>query len=726
MQQKLNRRNFIKLSSIAGTGLILGCTSKSPKLLSINDVNKNELGLWVRIGDDESITLVVPSVEMGQHIHTGQAMLLAEELEVNWDSINVLMAPVNPEYGNPFLFNRQRTDGNYSISSFWIKLRKIGAGVKFMLISVASKRFGGSMNDYYAENGKIFSRITGKSITYGKLALEASKLTPPSDPPLKTNDQFKFIGKSIPKIHIPSKSNGKAIFGTDIRRPEMLYAAVCQSPVFGGKVKSYDEKAAMSSKGAKAIIQIPNGIAFVADSTWHAFEGIKLLKPIFEGGKTNGLNSEKIRSKFKSALNEIGKAKINSNLVLDVEYEVPLLYHATMEPMNCTASVTENSCDVWVPTMEISLAHEIAMEITGLSKDQVNIHVTLLGGGFGRRLINDYVVQAVTISKELKKTVQVIWTREEDIQHSYYRIPGMSRFQIGLNKNGIPEKWESQSAQPNFFSKFARKNMKLPGITSILDSIGFDPMAVPGKIHDYPILPKHFYNISGVNVSNISVDLGIPIGPWRQPPNTVNVFYTESVIDELANLAKIDPLEYRLMMLDKKPNYKKVIDQLAIQSKWGSPLPKNYGRGIAINDWIGLDDKERITIVAVVVEVHISERGKLKVTKIDSVVDCGIVVNPDAVISQIEGTCIMAMSSALFEKISINKGRVEQSNFDDYRIARMKHTPKIKVTTIESDRAPTGVGESGTAPVIPAITNAIFAATGKRIRKLPIGKQKLI
>ena len=714
MKTKMNRRTFLKVSTVAGSGLLVGCSFSSPKIMSSQEPSETELGLWIRIGQDDSITLVLPSAEMGQHAHTGQAMIIAEELEANWESINVINAPINSEYVNPELFNKQRTDGSTSISAFWDKLRYVGAGTRMVLIKAAANKWNVPENECEATNGYIIHKKTSKKLSYGKLALSASKITPPEEPILKKPEEYKYIGNSVPKIHTKSKSNGKAIFGYDVRMPDMLFASVKQSPIFGGKLKSYDEKAVKNISGFISVVPVPNGIAVVANSTWRAMKCLEVLNPKFEGGNTKGLTSKKIKEVLTSKLDDLGKVEVVADKVLDVEYEVPYLHHATMEPMNCTAYVKDDSCEIWVPTQFQSKTLETAMDVTGFSEDQIKIHTTLLGGAFGRRLETDFVTQALIVSKSLKKPVQVFWTREEDTKHGFYRPLSISRFQVGLNNEGKPLQWESQVSQPNLLAQFVPS----------MGWLNFDPMTIPAAVHDYPLIPKHFYEIDGVNVTHSPVIFDVPIGPWRAPPNSINVFYTESVMDELSHLAGIDPLIYRLSFLKNSPRHKKVLELVAKQSGWGTDTMEGQGRGLGINEWFPINETK--TILGVVAKVSISEKGKLKIDRVDCVVDCGIVVNPDSVKAQIEGGVIMGLSAALYEKITIKDGQVSQSNFDDYRITRMRDTPEINISIVKSLERPTGTGEPGSSPIVPAITNAIFAATGKRIRKLPIGKQKLV
>ena len=712
----MNRRTFLKVTTVAGGGLLVGCSFSSPKLLSTPHASEEELGMWIRISTDNKITLIVPSSEMGQQAHTGQAMLVAEELEVDWETIRVLTAPYHSEFINPGADPRglQVTGGSTSISTFWEKLRQVGAGTREMLTAASAQQWGVSVEECKAENGQIFHTPSGRSLNYGQLVIAASKMSPPDSPVLKTSDQFRLIGKPILKLHTPARVSGTAQYGIDVRRPGMLFATVSQSPVFGGQVKSFDEAAAKAVKGVEAVVPIPNGVAVVADSTWHAKQGLEALKPHFEGGESVGLDSIKVTTRLRAALDEMGKAEVTAEKVLDVEYEMPYLHHAAMEPLNCTAHVTADSCEVWAPTQSQHECMESAKDVTGFSEEQIRIHTVMMGGSFGRKQTRDYVEQALMVSKSLLKPVQVVWSREEDTQHGTYRPTSMSRYQVGLGGDGMPIQWESQIAQPNLAAQF------IP----LVGWLDFDPFAVVGGVHDYGMFPDHFYKVEGVQTDHTGVELGVPVGAWRSPPNSLNVFYTESVMDELAHLVGQEPLAYRLKFLTESPRHKAVLEQVAQQAGWDTPLPEGHGRGIAINEWFPMEEAK--TVVAQVAEISINNRGKLKVERVDCVIDCGIAVNPDSVRAQMEGSIIMGMSAALMEQVTLDDGRVAQSNFDDYRIAKLRDAPEINVSIVKSDSAPTGTGEPGTSPIVPAITNAIFAATGKRVRRLPIGKQKLV
>ena len=393
-----------------------------------------------------------------------------------------------------------------------------------MLIEAAAQQWSVPVTECKAESGRVRHSASGRSLSYGQLASAAAKLRPPYSPPLKNPQEFRLIGKSLPKLHTPSRVNGTAQYGIDVRRPGMLFAAVSQSPVFGGQVKSYDEATARAIKGVEAVVPIPNGVAVVADSTWHAKQGLEALNPQFKGGKSVGLDSAGVTAKLRAALDGMGKAEVAGEKVLDVEYEMPYLHHATMEPMNCTAHVTANSCEVWVPTQHQTKSMEAAVKASGFSAKQIQIHTTLLGGGFGRRLERDFVTQAVTVSKALQRPVQVVWSREEDTRHGFYRPVSMSRFRVGLGKDGLPVQWKSQIAQPYLSAPV--------------------PMAFVGGVHNQQRLPNHFYKVEGVQADYTPLFLDVPVGSWRSPPNSLNVFYTECVMDELAHLAGQDPLEY--------------------------------------------------------------------------------------------------------------------------------------------------------------------------------------
>jgi len=699
---KLKRRSFIKSSTLAATGLIIGFTYDPQKSLAAKTKIKNELGLWIRISSDDTITLIVPSSEMGQGVNTSLPMIIAEELDANWEGIRTETAPANSDYKNPEGFGAQNTGSSNSVKGFWVLLQETGAAAREMLISAAAQRWNVPLEECDTKLGYVIHKNTNKKLSYGKLAVAASKIDIPSSPTIKSKEKYSLVGKSIQRIDVPEKVTGAAKFGIDIRLPEMLFATVRQSPIFGGEILSLDKVAAKAIRGVKAVLPVPNGIAVVADNTWRAKKGMDALNPQFTGGETTKLSSQNIHNKLITALDEEGKAKIDTEKSLDLEYEVPFLAHSTLEPMNCTASVKGSSCEVWVPTQNQGMSMDVTKEITGLNDEQIKINTTLLGGGFGRRGETDFVTQAVTISKSLNKPVQVTWMREEDMQHDFYRPACISRFQIGLNKEGLPIQWENQLAGPSILKRFV----------AAMGWFGFDPTSTVGA-NELP------YTIPDFNFDYSLVDTGVPVGFWRSVGSSYNAFFTECAIDEAAILANQDPYEYRLKLLKDQPRYLKVLEKVAKNANWGEPLPKNHGLGLAIHKSFG-------SIVSTVIEVSSNASGIIKLEKAWIVIDCGKVVNPDIVKAQMEGGFIFGLSAALGEEITLKDGRVEQSNFHDYSILRLKGSPKISVEIIESGSEIGGVGEPAVPLAAPALTNAIFSASGERIRSLPLSKHGIM
>ena len=699
---KLKRRSFIKSSTLAATGLIIGFTYDPQKSLAAKTRIKNDLGLWIRISSDDTITLIVPSSEMGQGVNTSLPMIIAEELDANWESIRTETAPANSDYKNPEGFGPQITGGSNSVKGFWDLLQETGAAAREMLISAAAQRWNVPIEECDTKLGDVIHKNTNKKISYGKLAVAASKIDVPSRPTIKSKEKYSLVGKSIQRIDVPEKVTGAAKFGIDIRLSEMLFATVRQSPIFGGEILSLDEVAAKAIRGVKAVVPVPNGIAVVADNTWRAKKGMDALNPQFTGGETTKLSSQNIHNKLITALDEEGKAKIDTEKSLDLEYEVPFLAHSTLEPMNCTASVKGSSCEVWVPTQNQGMSMDVTKEITGLNDEQIKINTTLLGGGFGRRGETDFVTQAVTISKSLSKPVQVTWMREEDMQHDFYRPACISRFQIGLSKEGLPIQWENQLAGPSILKRFV----------AAMGWFGVDPTSTEGA-NELP------YTIPDFNFDYSLVDTGVPVGFWRSVGSSYNAFFTECAIDEAAILANQDPYDYRLKLLKDQPRYIRVLEKVAKNANWGEPLPKNHGLGLAIHKSFG-------SIVSTVIKVSSNASGIIKLKKAWIVIDCGKVVNPDIVKAQMEGGFIFGLSAALGEEITLKDGRVEQSNFHDYSILRLKGSPKISVEIIESGSEIGGVGEPAVPLAAPALTNAIFSASGERIRSLPLSKHGIM
>ena len=694
----LTRRFFLKKSALTFTGLIIGFTYESESSLAAKVVNAEEFGIWIRIAPDGSTTLIVPSSEMGQGVNTSLSMILAEELEADWQSVKTETAPVNSKYINPESNSGQMTAGSSSVKGFWNPLRKAGAAVRLMLQKAAAQKWEIPIEECVAKSGYIYRKNSSQKLSYGELAEAAGKIDIPSDPPLKNSKDYNLVGKSIKRIDIPSKTNGSAQFGIDVRLPEMMYATIRQSPVFGGEVLSYDEDAAKSIRGVKKVILIPNGIAVIADNTWRAKRGMEVLNLKFHGGKTIGLESQQVQKELLKALDDEGKTKIEANQVLDLEYEVPFLAHAPLEPMNCTANVTDNFCEVWVPTQSQGGCMDAAKEITGLDEEQIQIHTTYLGGGFGRRGETDFVKQSLILAKALGKPIKVTWMREEDMQHDFYRPASMSRFQIGLNKDGFPISWNNQLASPSILKRFFAP----------MAWFNIDPLSTEGA-DEIP------YAIEDFNIDYSEVDSGVPVGFWHSVGSSFNAFFTESAIDEAAHLAQQDQFDYRMKLLSGKPRFQKVLEKVMRESKWGRILPKGHGLGISIH-------KTRGSIAGAVIEVSTDVNGMLNLNKAWIAIDCGKVINPNTVRAQMEGGFTFGLSATLGEEITLKDGRVEQSNFHDYSILRLKGSPEISVEIIESGNEIGGVGEVAVPLAAPALTNAIFSSSGRRIRSLPLSK----
>ena len=694
----LSRRVFLKKSALTFTGLIIGFTYEPESSLAVKVENAEELGIWIRIAPDGSTTLIVPSSEMGQGVNTSLSMILAEELEADWQSVKTETAPVNSKYINPESNSGQMTAGSSSVKGFWNPLRKAGAAVRLMLQKAAAQKWEIPIEECVAKSGYIYRKNSSQKLSYGELAEAAGKIDIPSDPPLKNSKDYNLVGKSIKRIDIPSKTNGSAQFGIDVKLPEMMYATIRQSPVFGGEVLSYDEDAAKSIRGVKKVILIPNGIAVIADNTWRAKRGMEVLNLKFHGGETIGLESKQVQKELLKALDDEGKTKIEANQVLDLEYEVPFLAHAPLEPMNCTANVTDNFCEVWVPTQSQGRCMDAAKEITELDEEQIQIHTTYLGGGFGRRGETDFVKQSLLLAKALGKPIKVTWMREEDMQHDFYRPASMSRFQIGLNKDGFPISWNNQLASPSILKRFFAP----------MAWFNIDPLSTEGA-DEIP------YAIEDFNFDYSEVDSGVPVGFWHSVGSSFNAFFTESAIDEAAHLAQQDQFDYRMKLLAGKPRFQKVLEKVMRESKWGRILPKRHGLGISIH-------KTRGSIAGAVIEVSTDVNGMLNLNKAWIAIDCGKVINPNTVRAQMEGGFTFGLSATLGEEITLKDGRVEQSNFHDYSILRLKGSPEISVEIIESGNEIGGVGEVAVPLAAPALTNAIFSSSGRRIRTLPLSK----
>jgi isoquinoline 1-oxidoreductase beta subunit len=709
----VNRRDFLKTSAVGGTALVIGLylPGKFEALAAAPPAESAALNAWVHISHDDTVTLLIDKSEMGQGVITSLAMLLAEELEFDWKKVKTEFAPAAPPYFNP-LFGVQGTGGSTSIRASWGPLTKAGAAAREMLIAAAAQQWYVEPSACHAENGAVVHTATSKRLGYGALVEEAAKLPVPANPPLKDPKNYKYIGKPVKRLDTPSKVNGKAGFGIDVRLPNIQHAVVARCPVIGGKVKSFDDSKAKAVRGVKQVVQISTGIAVVADNTWSAMQGSRALQITWEEGANAAVSTDSIRKRYLEQAEKPGAiarkdgdadaALAGAAKKVEAAYEVPFLAHATMEPMNCAADVRADGCDVYAPTQFQTINQMTAARITGLKPEQVRIHTTFLGGGFGRRSEQDFITEAVEISKAAGVPVQVTWSREDDIQHDFYRPAAYTKLVAGLDTDGWPVAWKSRIVCPSIMSRFFPGSVKN----------GIDESSVEGQANIKYGIPNYLFEYA-------LTDTGIPVGFWRSVGNSQNGYITECFVDELAKAGGKDPVEFRRKLLANAPRHRGVLELAASKAGWGQPLPAGRTRGIAVVESFG-------SFVAEVAEVSVNRSiGEVRVHRVVCAIDCGRHVNPDTIAAQMEGGIAFGLTAVLKGLITIDKGRVQQSNFHDYEMLRLNEMPQVEVHIVPSNEPPGGVGEPGTPPIAPAVCNAIFAATGKPIRRLPIRAEDL-
>jgi isoquinoline 1-oxidoreductase beta subunit len=705
----LSRRSFLQAGATAGGGLML-----SLRLPFANgdaeaaDADGFAPNAFIRIAGDGQIVLTMPYVEMGQGTYTSIPMLIAEELEVDLKQVRLEHAPPDEKlYGNPLLGGLQATGNSNAVRAAWQPLRQAGAIARTMLVSAAAKRWNVDPASCRAQSGEVLHPPTGRSINYGELAAAAARMSVPENVVLKRPEDFKLIGTPAKRLDTPAKVNGTAVYGIDVRPPGVKIATLAQSPVFGGRVKSVDDAAAKAVKGVRQIVRLDDAIAVVADHMGAAKKGLAALVIEWDDGPHAKLNTKEIAGELEKAtlnsgpvaqnIGNIDAAMAGSVTKVEAIYQVPFLAHATMEPMNCTVHVRKDGCEVWVGSQVLARAQAAAAKTAGLPLDKVVVHNHLIGGGFGRRLEIDGVIRAVQIAQHVDGPVKVVWTREEDIQHDMYRPYFFDRISAGLDEKGMPVAWNHRFAGSSIIARWAPP----------LFNNGLDPDTTDGAIDLTYALPN-------MHVEYLRVEpAGIPTAFWRSVGPSHNVFVTESFMDELAAAAKQDPVAYRLALLDKASRAKAVLELAAQKAGWGQPLPERVGRGVSLQFVFA-------TYMAQVAEVEVSRDGTVRVRRVVCAVDCGTVVNPDTVRAQIQSAIIFGITAALYGEITLKNGRVEQTNFDTYQILRMNEAPAIEIHIVQSPESPGGMGEAGTSAIVPAVTNAIFAATGKRLRKLPI------
>jgi isoquinoline 1-oxidoreductase beta subunit len=707
----LSRRVFLRATAAAGGGLVLsvslpfaGRAARAADAFAPN--------AFIRIAADGPVTLTMPYVEMGQGTYTSIPMLIAEELEIDLGQVRLEHAPPDEKlYVNPLL-GVQATGNSNAIRGAWQPLRQAGATARTMLVAAAAKRWNVEPTTCRAERGAVLHPATARRLTYGELAADAARLPVPDKVALKEPKDFKLIGTPAKRLDLPAKIDGTAMFGIDARPPGVKIATLAQSPVFGGRVKRVDDTAAKAVKGVRQIVRLDDAVAVVADHMGAAKKGLAALVVEWDDGPHGKLATKDILEELQQATLKPGVVAQNIGAVdqampgaatkVEATYHVPFLAHATMEPMNCTVHLRPGSCEIWVGNQALARAQRGAAKVAGLPLDKVVMHNHLIGGGFGRRLESDGVERAVEIAKHVDGPVKVVWTREEDIQHDMYRPMFLDRLSAGLDAKGRPVVWNNRFAGPSIIARW------LPGGFNN----GLDPDTTEGAI-------DLVYDLPNLHVEYVRAEPpGIPTAFWRSVGPSHNVFVTESFMDELAYAANQDPVAYRLALLDKTPRAKAVVALAAEKAGWGQKLPPRSGRGVSVQHAFG-------SYMAMVADVEVAKDGTVRVRRVVCAVDCGIVVNPDTVRAQIQSAAMFGITAALYGGITLKNGRVEQSNFDSYQILRMNEAPDVEVHIVPSQESPGGMGEAGVSLIVPAVTNAIFAATGKRLRTLPVDTSAL-
>jgi len=710
---KVDRREFVKVTAVASAGLLIGVRAFAAD-------GKYALGAFVEISTDGTVTIYVPHTEMGQGVRTSLPMLVAEELDADWKRVRIQQADLDAKFGS------QGTGGSGSVWGRWLPLRKAGATARAMLVAAAAARWGVDPKEITVSNGII--RHGAKKLTFGEVAEAASKLPVPTEVTLKDPSKFTIIGKKVDRLDNSDVVRGKAIFGTDVRVPGMLYAAVARSPVFGGKVSSFDAGRAKAMPGVKQVVQIDaigvslpwSGVAVVADSTWKAIKGRDALEVKWDEGPHAGESSAALQKAMQDAMagapterfrnrGDVDAALSAAAKIVEAEYDVPFLAHATMEPQNATAKVGDQGAEIWAPTQFPDAAARAVAAALKIKPENVKVHVTLAGGGFGRRINNDYAVEAALISKQAGAPVHVQWTREDDMTHDFYRPAGHYKLTGGLDQNGKLSALRWRAASPT-----VRAYYRGPKAENLAEGRTLDEV--------FELIP----NSRG---EFMLVDSGVPRGWWRSVGGAANTFVIQTFFDELARAAGADPIDFQLALLRdgvviptsdaqekefpfRGDRMKGVIAAVRDRSGWGKPLPSGRARGFACV-------YDSLTYCAEVAEVSIGKDGTPRVHRVVAAIDCGTAVNPDGIAAQVEGGIAFGLSAALYGAITEKNGRIEQTNFHDYPLLTIDRMPVVETHIVPSSMLPTGTGEPPVPPIAPAVGNAIFALTGKRLRKLP-------
>jgi isoquinoline 1-oxidoreductase subunit beta len=712
----LSRRFFLTTAVAAGGGLLIGSLLDSARpgaTMATPGAAEVALNAWIRISPDDVVTLICSQSEMGQGVMTTLPAVLAEELGADWGRVNIEFSPTTPPYRNPRV-NWQYTGNSESTTGFFALLRTMGAAAREMLITAAAARWGVTAEACFTDNGKVLHQLTGRSLAFGELAEDAAKITPPVNPPLKPESEWKLLGKSLARVDLPAKFNGSAVFGLDFSVPGMVHAAVRHSPVHGGTVASFDKSSVMSLPGVIDVVPIPNGVAVVARQYWQAQQALQSLKVTFDDGPHASLSTASLSAQYRAALEgnawktvkTAGEAVSGERMqekfaaVFSQEYESQFLAHATMEPMNCTAHVTAEGCTIWGPMQGNQLAQVTLASVLQLPPEQVTINRTLLGGGFGRRLMVDFIVQAALVSRAVGKPVKVVWSRAEDIQHDVYRPATLQRITAGLDRAGKPVAVAHKLVSPSILQYVRPTAVTADNDRSCLEG-----------------LMETHYDIRSQRVDFHLLKIGVPTSVLRTTGYGPNIFAVESFLDELAARARRDPYAFRRALL-RNERALKVLETVADKSAWKQRAPKGVGRGIAYTEAFR-------THIAHVVELSVTN-GLVKIHRITCAIDCGVALDPEICKNSIEGGTVWGLGAAFTSNISFKDGRTVEANFNDFQILQLYETPPMEVHIVNSStKGMGGTGEVGPVTLIPAVTNALFAATGKRYRTLPLSRYGL-
>jgi len=705
----MQRRDFLKVSVAASGGLLIGFQFPGISGLASAQASVNTFmpNAFVRIGIDERITVIVNHSEMGQGVYTSLPMLLAEELDADWTKVGYESAPVDPKYNHP-AFGMQITGGSSSVWSGLEQFRQAGAAARAMLVAAAAQQWNVDAASCRTESGAVFNG-SNRKLTYGQLVGAAAKLTPPEHVQLKDPKAFKLIGKPIKRLDTPVKLNGQAVFGIDVKLPGMLTAVIVRPPIFGAKVKSFDDSRARSMPGVRKIVAVPAGVAVIADTFWQAKMAREALQVDWDEGSMQNFSTSQMMQEFRERAKSTGTsvrkdgdaagALANAAKRIEAVYEVPYLSHLMMEPLNCVVDLRPDSCEVWTGSQFQTVDRANAAEVAGLPNEKVQLHTTFLGGGFGRRANpqSDFVVEAVHVAKAAGAPVKVIWTREDDMRGGWYRPAFLHAVEGGIDASGNAISWRSRLVGQSIMAGAPFAAMFMKG--------NYDPSSVEG-VDDLP------YAIPNVTVESHQAEINVPVQWLRSVGHSHTAFAVECFVDELAALAQKDPYHFRRQLLLKQPRHIGVLDLAAQKAGWDKPLPKGMGRGIAVHFAFG-------SYSAHVAEVSVTDR-KVRVHRMVCAIDCGQYVNPGIIAAQLEGGAIFGASAALFQELTFEHGRLQQTNFNSFPVMRMNECPEIETHIVESNEKAGGIGEPGVPCAAPAIANAVFAATGKRIRRLPI------